>query len=158
MGLHGGFTLTIQLVQEFVILSGGLGSSAYVRQSIQQQLTSFPHPNAAQAVVVPCQDPQLVVVRGLLLDHQQQLESGQLSVLATRVARASYGVRVRQVYSPAQHFNEDVIRDPFDSKKLWAVNQIQWMIRKVCHYRHRDSKVPLRSNPILIPGRCYRCE
>ncbi|KID83298.1 Hsp70 family chaperone [Metarhizium guizhouense ARSEF 977] len=115
---------------EFVILSGGLGSSAYVRQSIQQYLTSFPHPNAAHAVVVPCQDPQLVVVRGLLLDHQQNLESGQLSVLATRVARASYGVRVRQVYSPAQHFNEDVIRDTFDSKKLWAVNQIQWMIRK----------------------------
>ncbi|TWU71809.1 hypothetical protein ED733_000949 [Metarhizium rileyi] len=115
---------------EFVILSGGLGSSAYVRQSIQQHLINFPHPNASQAVVVPCQDPQLVVVRGLLLDHQQKVETGQLSVLATRVARASYGVKVRQVYSPAEHFDEQVVRDPFDSKRLWAVNQIQWIIRK----------------------------
>ncbi|KAJ4147944.1 hypothetical protein LMH87_002437 [Akanthomyces muscarius] len=115
---------------EFVILSGGLGSSAYVRQSIQQQLVSFPHPNATTAVVVPCQDPQLVVVRGLLLDHQQRMETGNLSVLASRVARASYGVVVKEVYSPAKHFDEEVISDPFNSGKRWAVNQVQWMIRK----------------------------
>lgn len=113
-----------------MILSGGLGSSAYVRQSIQQQLVSFPHPNATKAVVVPCQDPQLVVVRGLLLDHQQRMETGSLSVLATRIARASYGVVIKEVYSPAKHFDEDVIQDPFNSSKRWAVNQVQWMIRK----------------------------
>ncbi|KAM3566714.1 hypothetical protein ARSEF4850_000365 [Beauveria asiatica] len=116
--------------QKFVILSGGLGSSAYVRQSIQQQLVSFPHPNATNAVVVPCQDPQLVVVRGLLLDHQQRMETGNLSVLATRVARASYGIVIREAYSPAKHFDEEVIRDQFDPRKRWAVNQVQWMIRK----------------------------
>ncbi|KAK8144135.1 hypothetical protein G3M48_006267 [Beauveria asiatica] len=116
--------------QKFIILSGGLGSSAYVRQSIQQQLVSFPHPNATNAVVVPCQDPQLVVVRGLLLDHQQRMETGNLSVLATRVARASYGIVMREAYSPAKHFDEEVIRDQFDPRKRWAVNQVQWMIRK----------------------------
>ncbi len=92
---------------------------------------AVPHPNATHAAVVPCQDPQLVVVRGLLLDHQQRMETGNLSVLATRVARASYGVVVKEAYSPAQHFNEDVVEDPFDSKKRWAINQIQWLIRKV---------------------------
>ncbi|ATY61541.1 Hsp70 family chaperone [Cordyceps militaris] len=116
--------------QEFVILSGGLGSSAYVRQRLQQQLTSFPHPNATNAVVIPCQDPQLVVVRGLLLDHQQRTDMGNLSVLATRVARASYGVIVKEVYSPAKHFDQDVVQDPFDASKRWAVDQVQWMIRK----------------------------
>lgn len=115
---------------EFVILSGGLGSSAYVRQRLQQQLTSFPHPNATNAVVIPCQDPQLVVVRGLLLDHQQRTDMGNLSVLATRVARASYGVIVKEVYSPAKHFDQDVVQDPFDASKRWAVDQVQWMIRK----------------------------
>ncbi|KAK2591513.1 hypothetical protein QQS21_010788 [Conoideocrella luteorostrata] len=115
---------------EFVILSGGLGSSAYVRQSIQERLASSPHPNAAQADVIPCQDPQLVVVRGLLLDHQQKMETGNLSVLASRVARASYGVVVREVYSPARHFDEELFQDPSGSKTLWAVNQIRWMIRK----------------------------
>ncbi|KAG5937625.1 hypothetical protein E4U53_008167 [Claviceps sorghi] len=79
----------------------------------------------------PGHDPQLVVVRGLLLDHQQKTESeARAAVLATRVARASYGVVVREAYSSARHFDEEVIRDPFDGRKLWAVNQIEWMIRK----------------------------
>lgn len=59
------------------------------------------------------------------------METGQLSVLASRVARASYGVRVREVYSPARHFDEEVLPDLFNPKKLYAVNQIQWMIQKV---------------------------
>ncbi|KAG6003042.1 hypothetical protein E4U21_002431 [Claviceps maximensis] len=116
---------------EFIILSGGLGSSAYVRQTMQQQLAALAHPNAKRTTVIPCQDPQLVVVRGLLLEQQQMMDSEtSVPVVATRVARASYGVIVREAYSPARHFNEEVIRDPFDGKKLWAVNQIEWMIRK----------------------------
>ncbi|KAG5980824.1 hypothetical protein E4U55_003578 [Claviceps digitariae] len=116
---------------EFIILSGGLGSSAYVRQTLQQQLATLSHPNAKHTKVIPCQDPQLVVVRGLLLEHQHKMKSGtSRSVLATRVARASYGVIVREAYSPGRHFDEEVIRDPFNAKKLWAVDQIEWMIRK----------------------------
>ncbi|KZL70401.1 Hsp70 family chaperone [Colletotrichum tofieldiae] len=113
-----------------MILSGGLGSSAYVRDRLQEQFVSYPHSNANQVSVVPCQDPQLVVVRGLLLDHQQKMESGNLSVLASRIARASYGVIVKEVYSSALHFDEDIHDDPFDSTQKWAVNQIQWLIRK----------------------------
>ncbi|KGQ09613.1 hypothetical protein BBAD15_g5053 [Beauveria bassiana D1-5] len=124
------YSSTNNRFKKFVILSGGLGSSAYVRQSIQQHLVSFPHPNATNAVVVPCQDPQLVVVRGLLLDHQQRMETENLSVLATRVARASYGIVMREAYSPAKHFDEEVIRDRFDPRQRWAVNQVKWMIRK----------------------------
>ncbi|KAM4066815.1 Hsp70 family chaperone [Hirsutella rhossiliensis] len=113
---------------EFVMLSGGLGSSAYVRDRIQQHLISFPYPNAPRADVIPCQDPQLVVVRGLLLDQQRRPETGQLSVLATRVARASYGVVVQVPYTRASHPHEEVVKDEFN--KRWAVNQIQWVIRK----------------------------
>lgn len=142
---HWMIRLSTRLPQEFVILSGGLGSSAYVRQSIEQQLVRSPHPNAIQAVVVPCQDPQLVVVRGLLLDHQQKSGERQQSVLATRVARASYGVVIRQLYSPARHFNEEVVPDEFVPKRLWALNQIQWMIRKVCRTLSAKVKVPLCS-------------
>ncbi|KAM4054455.1 Hsp70 family chaperone [Hirsutella rhossiliensis] len=115
---------------EFVVLSGGLGSSCYVRDRIQQHLMSFPYPNAPRAVVILCQDPQLVVVRGLLLNQQQRTETGYLSVLATRVARASYGIVVKQPYRPSNHFDEEIVKDPFDSKKRWAINQIQWLIHK----------------------------
>lgn len=140
---------TPKLQQNFIILSGGLGSSAYIRERMQRQLMAVPHPNATHAAVVPCQDPQLVVVRGLLLDHQQRMETGNLSVLATRVARASYGVVVKEAYSPAQHFNEDVIGDPFDSKKPWAINQIQWLIRKVLSRAKADMDLPGNTNTYL---------
>ncbi|KZL76953.1 hsp70 family chaperone [Colletotrichum tofieldiae] len=115
---------------EHMILSGGLGSSAYVRDRLQQQFTSYPHTNACQMAVIPCQDPQLVVVRGLLLDPQQRKNSENLSVLATRIARASYGVLVRHVYSPLLHANEEMETDQFDPRQRWAVNQIQWLVRK----------------------------
>lgn len=136
-----------------MILSGGLGSSAYVRQSMQQHLVSFPHPKATGAVVVPCQDPQLVVVRGLLLDHQQRMETGHLSVLATRIARASYGVVIKEIYSPAKHFDEDVIQDQFDPSKRWAVNQVKWMIRKVGSEEAFASDAPVL---IDLIGRSYQ--
>lgn len=115
-----------------MILSGGLGGSAYVRDSLQKQFQNYSHQNASKVAVIPCQDPQLVVVRGLLLDHQQKMETGRISVLATRVARASYGVLIKQVYSPQQHFDEEIQNDQFDPKKKWAMNQIRWLIRKVC--------------------------
>ncbi|KAK3994857.1 hypothetical protein QBC44DRAFT_35101 [Cladorrhinum sp. PSN332] len=116
---------------QHMVLSGGLGSSAYVRERLQQRFLSFPHPNASNVAVIPCNDPQLVVVRGLLLDRQQKWQTGGVaSVLATRIARASYGVVVQEIYSPAHHFNEDIVTDPFDSSQKWAVNQIQWLIRK----------------------------
>lgn len=53
-----------------------------------------------------------------------------MSVLAARVARASYGVVVQQVYSPSIHWNEDIRPDAYEPSKRWAINQIQWLIRK----------------------------
>jgi len=114
-----------------MILSGGLGSSAYVRDQLQQRFINYPHPNANRVAVVPCSDPQLVVVRGLLLDRQQRWQTGGIaSVLAARVARASYGVIVLEAYSPTVHFNEDVRPDQYEPSKKWAINQIEWLIKK----------------------------
>ncbi|EEU42885.1 uncharacterized protein NECHADRAFT_63182 [Fusarium vanettenii 77-13-4] len=115
---------------EYMVLAGGLGSSAYVRDAIQQQLVGYPHPNARHVIVVPCQEPQLCVVRGLLLDQQQRFQTGSLPVLATRVARSSYGMVVMEPYDPAVHFDEDVKTDKYDPKIKWARSQIEWLIRK----------------------------
>lgn len=114
-----------------MILSGGLGSSVYVRERIQQHLMSRAHSAGTRIAVISSQDPQLVVVRGLLFEQQQAMESKNRSVLATRIARASYGVLVREAYTPTYHFNEDVVHDHYMPKERWAVNQIQWLIRKV---------------------------
>ncbi|KAM5342177.1 hypothetical protein ACJ41O_015208 [Fusarium nematophilum] len=116
---------------KYMILSGGLGSSVYVRETLQRRYTNHPHPNATEVVIVPCRDPQLAVARGLLFDHQQKWETGSMPVLASRIARASYGVVVQQVYSPTYHFGEDIRNDPYERNKKWAINQIQWLIKKV---------------------------
>lgn len=98
---------------------------------LQQHLTSLQHPNARSIVVIPSQEPQLVVARGVLENKRQMMESGNKSVLTDWIARASYGVIVQEVYSPAKHFDEDVRIDPFEAGKKWATNQIQWLIKKV---------------------------
>ncbi|KAK5651467.1 hypothetical protein OQA88_12474 [Cercophora sp. LCS_1] len=116
---------------QHMVLSGGLGSSAYVRDQLQQRFLNYPHPNAKRVAVIPCNDPQLVVVRGLLLDRQQRWQTNSTkSILASRVARASYGVIVRQVYTPERHYGEGVRRDAFDRKTRWAMNQVQWLVKK----------------------------
>lgn len=114
-----------------MVLSGGLGSSAYVRDQLQKRFLTFPHPNASRVAVIPCNDPQLVVVRGFLLDRPQRWQTNNTkSILASRLACASYGVIVEQTYSPEVHMGEGVRVDGRERKKKWAVNQIQWPIKK----------------------------
>uniref|UniRef100_A0A0B7KIY5 Hsp70 family chaperone n=1 Tax=Bionectria ochroleuca TaxID=29856 RepID=A0A0B7KIY5_BIOOC len=116
---------------EYLILAGGLGSSAYIREEIQRQLALQQHPNAGAVVIVPCQEPQLVVVRGLLLEQQQKIATGSpAGVLTSRIARASYGVVIKVPFSATYHDEEDASPDPYDPRQIWALRQIQWLIRK----------------------------
>lgn len=80
--------------------------------------------------IVQAHDPQLVVVKGLILDRLQKLESGNKPVLATRKARASYGVMCKMKYNPEIHFQEELKTDPLDGQ-VYAMSQIDWLIRKV---------------------------
>ncbi|KAM5373928.1 hypothetical protein ACJZ2D_006757 [Fusarium nematophilum] len=88
------------------------------------------HPNARNVIVIPSRFPQITVVRGLLQDHKQRMETGNKPVLATYIARASYGVVVRELYNPERHFNEQIEQDEHNPSERWAINQIQWVIRK----------------------------
>ncbi|KAK7756242.1 hypothetical protein SLS62_001836 [Diatrype stigma] len=112
-----------------MILSGGLGSSRYVRDRIQHALMKIPHPHAHQIQILQAPDPQLVVVKGLLLDRLQKLDSGNAPVIVSRIARASYGFECKAKYNPAIHLNERVQRDPYDGE-LYVMGQIDWLIMK----------------------------
>ncbi|KAF4446805.1 hypothetical protein F53441_9586 [Fusarium austroafricanum] len=68
--------------------------------------------------------------KGLLEDHKQKMETGNMPVLATYIARASYGIVVREPYSPDRHIGEQLETDQFDKNQTWAVKQIEWIIRK----------------------------
>ncbi|XXH04351.1 hypothetical protein Hte_010765 [Hypoxylon texense] len=112
----------------YMILSGGLGSSKYVRDRIQSEMMITPHPNAHQVKVLQTPNPQLVVVRGLLLDRLQKLES-PTPVIVSRIVRASYGMVCKAKYNPDIHFDEDIRIDPIDGER-YAIGQIDWLIRK----------------------------
>ena len=64
------------------------------------------------------------------MDRKQRLVSGT-AALKTRIARASYGVLCRQLYDPNIHFNADVQYDFYVKRQKWAMNQIDWLIKKV---------------------------
>ncbi|KAK7994683.1 hypothetical protein PG990_013456 [Apiospora arundinis] len=113
---------------KYFVLSGGLGSNKYVQNKLQEHFEDYSHPNAGQVRILCAQEPQLVVVRGLLEDRKQRMESGQ-SVITSRIARASYGVLVKQLYDPVVHFMPEIQDDPYDGTRF-AINQIQWLIKK----------------------------
>lgn len=116
----------------YLVLSGGLGSSQYVRDSVKQYFQSGAGAtlsNTAGMHMLLAEDPQLAVVQGLVTDRAQEL--GQLvKAITERRARVSYGVVVNQRWDPQKHQGQRVYKDPRD-KKQWALNQIEWLIREV---------------------------
>ncbi|KAK6853859.1 hsp70 family chaperone [Apiospora arundinis] len=113
----------------YMILSGGLGSSKYVRDRLQEDMVTNPHPYARNVKILQALEPQLVVVKGLLLDRMQRLDSGSVPVIVSRIARSSYGVVCKTKYDPNIHVNEVVVKDPTDGKR-YAIGQIDWLIKK----------------------------
>ncbi len=80
--------------------------------------------------IIKSRFPQLSVVKGLVVDKRQKLESG-VSLLTTRVARRSYGVICMEEYNPNKHLGADIIMDSIIPGKRWAIDQIDWIIKKV---------------------------
>jgi hypothetical protein len=92
--------------------------------------------------IIRCKFPQLAVVKGLVVDKRQKLESGT-SLLTHRVARRSYGVLCREPWNPNIHIGEDVVMDTFIPGMRWANNQIDWIIRKVLPSGYYGCRYPL---------------
>ncbi|KAL5046570.1 hypothetical protein BDW71DRAFT_181912 [Aspergillus fruticulosus] len=127
----------IQLMEEkypesrisYLVLSGGFGSSPYVRECLHQRY-ALPgvakHPNVLGLQVLLAEEPQLAVVHGLVLDRIQQLKRGVV-MFGARCAPVSYGIICDLIYDPVKHLGEPVRRDPRDDN-LYAVDQIEWLI------------------------------
>jgi len=117
----------------YLVLSGGLGSSQYVRDRLKQYFqfgAGATLSNTAGMHMLLAEDPQLAVVLGLVTDRAQELGQ-QTRTITHRCARVSYGVVVNQRFDPERHHNQVIYKDPRDKKK-WALNQIEWLIKEVC--------------------------
>ena len=117
-----------------LVLSGGLGNSAYVQSCLRLRYafgnTSQSNARSMQIRVAP--DLQLVVCKGNVADRVQKLKSGQ-SVLGWRCCRASYGTKCKMLYNPnnPQHIGQRTEIDMLDGKN-YVVDCVDWFIKKVC--------------------------
>jgi hypothetical protein len=116
-----------------LVLSGGLGNSAYVQHCLRSRYASgnTPHSNAHNMQIRIAPDPQLVVCKGNVADRVQKLKTGQ-SVLGWRCSRASYGTMCKILYDPYDpaHQGSKTEVDPLD-KKTYIMNCIDWFIKQV---------------------------
>jgi molecular chaperone DnaK (HSP70) len=116
-----------------LVLSGGLGNSAYVQHCLRSRYAfgSTPHSNAQNMQIRIAPDPQLVVCKGNVADRVQKLKTGQ-SVLGWRCCRASYGTMCKILYDPYDpaHNGLRTEVDPLD-KKMYVMDCIDWFIKQV---------------------------
>ncbi|KAH8678627.1 hypothetical protein BGZ60DRAFT_555189 [Tricladium varicosporioides] len=115
-----------------LVVSGGLGNSAYVQQRLRERYSfgncSFQNARSLQVRIAP--EPQLVVCKGIVADRVQKLKSGK-SVLGWRCSRASYGTLCKVLYNPdnPQHYGQRTERDSLDGK-LYVTGCINWFIKQ----------------------------
>lgn len=116
-----------------MVLSGGLGNSAYVRDQLRIRYGrgNSSHFNARNLQIRVAPDPQLVVCKGIVADRVQKLKSGQ-SVLGWRCCRSSYGLLCKVKHDPNNpaHHGLNTSRDPLDGQ-LYITDYIDWFIKQV---------------------------
>jgi hypothetical protein len=116
-----------------MVLSGGLGNSAYVRDQLSNRYAygNAPHINASNLQIRVAPDPQLVVCKGNVSDRVEKLKSGA-SVLQWRQCRSSYGMLCKVRYDPQipAHIGLYTQKDPLD-EQLYVSNYIDWFIKQV---------------------------
>lgn len=124
----------------YIILSGGLGSSEYIKRKviagIYNAAPRLMGRDQVQVIVAP--DPQLAVAKGLVMDRSQTL-SHDITVWAGRCCRVSYGIICKYLYNSKEHFGEPNVKDPV-SGQLWVQDQIEWIIKEVSH-NHAGAQV-----------------
>jgi len=117
-----------------LVLSGGLGNSAYVQGQLKLRyafgMSQFYCAQNIQIHVAP--EPQLAVCKGIVSDRLRKLQSGK-AVLEWRCARASYGTLCKILYDKRNpdHVSRGSFRDPLNGK-YYINNAIVWFVKKVC--------------------------
>ncbi|KAL9002314.1 MAG: hypothetical protein Q9188_004752 [Gyalolechia gomerana] len=114
---------------DYLVLSGGLGSSVYVKKKLTERYTNKSrYSNAKHLQIYTADDPQTAVVQGLVLNEAQQHETGN-AVLKSRTSPASYGVLCKEPYDEEKHLGMALERDILDGK-LYAIDVIHWFVKK----------------------------
>jgi hypothetical protein len=113
-----------------LVLSGGLGNSAYVQSQLRKYYARTSFPNAESISVSIAPDPQLAVCKGLVSDRMRKILTSR-SVLGWRCCRASYGTVCKIAYDKKnpEHRGKALVRDPLNNK-LYITQSIAWFVKK----------------------------
>ncbi|KAH8731915.1 hypothetical protein GQ44DRAFT_670576 [Phaeosphaeriaceae sp. PMI808] len=113
-----------------LVLSGGLGNSAYVQSELRKYYAGSTIPNAQSISVRIAPDPQLAVCKGLVSDRIRKITTSR-SVLGWRCCRASYGTLCKISYDKnnPEHEGKEPVRDPMNGK-MYIAQSIAWFVRK----------------------------
>jgi hypothetical protein len=113
-----------------LVLSGGLGNSAYVQSQLRKYYARTSFPNAESISVSIAPDPQLAVCKGLVSDRVRKILTSR-SVLGWRCCRASYGTVCKIAYDKKnpEHQGKELVRDPLNNK-LYITQSIAWFVKK----------------------------
>ncbi|KAI5795049.1 hypothetical protein EDC01DRAFT_629803 [Geopyxis carbonaria] len=141
-------------IKSYLVLSGGLGSSHYVKMLLTQYFhpestsasnLSAPYPNlpapspcARNMEILQAAEPQLAVCKGLVIDRMLRLSTG--TVVISRLSRASYGILYNEKFNKVKHRGQSPQIDPIDGK-YYAMDQIRWLIDQGSPI---DERKPLR--------------
>ncbi|KAL4914331.1 hypothetical protein BDW62DRAFT_145246 [Aspergillus aurantiobrunneus] len=144
----------------YLVLSGGFGSSPYVRECLHHRY-ALPGvakvPNVLGLQVLMVEEPQLAVVHGLVLDRIQQLRQGVV-MFGSRCSPVSYGIVCDIIYDPEKHLGERVRRDPRDDN-LYAVDQVEWLIIQGCTVPHtgisKDFQLKMKPGEEHLPWKVH---
>jgi hypothetical protein len=114
----------------YLILSGGLGSSVYLKDAIEKRYCgNGTHASflTKKMEILKAEHPQEVVAKGLVINRLQKMKIGT-SVLTSRISVNSVGLVTDILYNPAKHTNAKVHRALNGQK--YASNAISWLIRE----------------------------
>lgn len=109
-----------------LVLSGGLGNSAYVQTKLKQRYTMRVHTSLQVHVA---SEPQLAVCKGVVVDWLRSKKDQP--VLEWRCSRSSYGTECKVLYNknnPA-HIGLPTQMDPLNEQQ-YITRAIAWFIRK----------------------------
>ncbi|KIW72501.1 hypothetical protein PV04_00686 [Phialophora macrospora] len=118
-----------------IVLTGGLGSNVYVKDKLEERYCNDPRPCLRDMTVLTASEPQQTVARGLVVNEMAWInKESQPQVLRNWISRYSYGFIGKQLFDRNKHLYQDKL-DPKDelprvTGKVWAANQIIWVIKK----------------------------
>jgi len=136
---------------KYLVLSGGLGSSAYVSRKVGEYLSQNDYSRAVKLLI--SNDPQLVVCRGLVLNRLHEYLN--ISVISGLRSREAYGITYDEPRS------RNLLTKPWRVKHKikWVLEQNEFVGRNATlkasftrAVRLNRSKQPVRHNVVKFTG------